>query len=255
MPTVSSVKEQMARLVFACCAAAALSTAFAFGGEPDDVPPGFQSLVPGSDLAGWAGGSTADPRTIKPERQAAWDSQIAQHWWVDGEELVSDGHGPHLVTNKKYRDFELWVDWKLSPTGDSGVYLRDTPQVQLWDPTNEAAHKHGADRGSCGLWNNRGPGKWPLVLADKPTGEWNRTYIRMVGPYVRVVLNEQPVVEDAVLENYFDRNSPVFDEGRIHLQTHGSETRFRRLLVRGIPQAEAASLRQAIEDAAKPSAE
>jgi hypothetical protein len=113
------------------------------------------------------------------------------------------------------------------------------PPVQLWDPSNEAAHQNGADKGSGALWNNNGAGKWPLELADKPTGEWNRMYVRVVGPYVRVVLNDKLVVDDAKIENYFDRKADPLAEGRIHLQTHGSETRFRRVLVREIDVPEA----------------
>lgn len=218
----------------------------------DDLPEGFVSILPSEDFAGWVGGTTIHPKKITPEKQATWDHEVHEHWRLEGDELVSDGHPPHLVIAKKYRDFELCVDWKLSPEGDSGIYLRDTPQVQLWDPGNEAAHKHGSQKGSGGLWNNKGAGKWPLELADKPTNEWNRMTIRMAGPYVRVALNDKLVVDDAPLENFFDRSVPVFEEGRIHLQTHGSETRFRRLLVREIASDEAKDLVAEIESREKP---
>lgn len=227
--------------------AAALVALFPSLAAAKDAPKGFVSIFPPADLSGWVGGTTIDPAKITPEKQAEWDAMVPEHWRVEGDELVSDGHRPHLVTENKYRDFELLVDWNLAPEGDSGVYLRDTPQVQLWDPQNEAAHKHGSDKGSGALWNNTGAGKWPLTLADKPTGEWNAMSIRMVGPYVRVVLNGEVVVEDAPLENYFDRSASVFDEGRIHLQTHGSETRFRRLLVREIGTEESRRLVAEIE--------
>lgn len=217
----------------------------------EDNFEGFVSIFPEASLAGWVGGTTIDPTKITPEQQAKWDAELHDHWRVDGDDLVSDGHSPHLVTARKYDDFELLVDWNLAAKGDSGVYLRDTPQVQLWDPWNEAAYKHGAQKGSGALWNNNGPGKWPLEPADKPTGEWNTMAVRMVGPYVRVVLNDKLVVDDARLENYFDRAAPVFNEGRIHLQTHGSEARFRRLLVREIEPKEAASLIAEIESRPK----
>lgn len=217
----------------------------------DDVPEGFVSILPSEGFAGWLGGTTIHPAKITPEQQAVWDSELPEHWRVEGDVLVSDGHRPHLVTAKKYRDFELCVDWNLAPKGDSGIYLRDTPQVQLWDPKNEAAHPNGSQKGSGGLWNNKGAGKWPLEVADKPTNEWNRMRIRMVGPYVRVVLNDKLVVDDARLENFFDRAAPVFEEGRIHLQTHGSETRFRRLLVREIAAAESIELTPQIESSGK----
>ena len=219
-------------LTFACVVQAA-----------ENVPPkGFVALFDGKDLKGWKGGSTADPRKITPEQQAAWDAEVPKHWKVENGEIVSDGHGPHLVTDKNYGDFELWVDWKLAANGDSGIYLRDTPQVQLWDPTNKEAHQHGSDKGSGGLWNNQKAERWPSEVADKSIGEWNRMYVRMVGDKVTVVLNDKKVVDNVVLENYFDRSLPVFPTGTIQLQTHGSETRFKNVFVREIPGDEAAKL-------------
>jgi hypothetical protein len=173
------------------------------------APEGFVALFNGTDLEGWNGGSTADPRKITDEQQAKWDAGIAEHWRVENGELVNDGHEPHLATKKDYGDFELWVDWKLSPKGDSGIYLRDCPQVQLWDPTNEEAHKNGSDKGSGGLWNNQTHERWPSEVADKPVGEWNRMYVRMVGEYVTVVLNDKKIVDNVVLENYFDSAIPA----------------------------------------------
>ena len=216
--------------------------AYAAAEEMNKPPEGFIALFDGKDLSGWHGGSTADPRKITAEQQAEWDAEIPKHWSVDGGELVSDGHGPHLRTKEAYGDFELWVDWKLSPTGDSGIYIRDCPQVQLWDPANKEAHKNGSDKGSGALWNNEKHARFPTEVADKPTGEWNRMHIVMVGEYVTVTLNDKKVVDHVVLENYFDRSIPVFKEGAIHLQTHGSETRFRNVFVRKIPAEEATKL-------------
>jgi hypothetical protein len=215
--------------------------------DEETLPKGFKPLFNGKDLEGWQGGSTYDPAKITDEIQSKWDEEIKKHWQVKEDALVSDGHGPHLVTKAKYRNFELWVDWWLAPNGDSGLYLRDTPQVQIWDPANEAAHQHGSDKGSGGLWNNKRHERFPLEVADKPTREWNRMYVRMVGPYVLVKLNDKLVVDNVVLENYFNPDEPVLAEGRIHLQTHGSETRFRRVLLREIDKEESGDLLKKIE--------
>ncbi|HEX6961196.1 MAG TPA: DUF1080 domain-containing protein [Lacipirellula sp.] len=210
--------------------------------ELNHPPKGFTALFNGENLEGWKGGSTVAPEKVTPEQQAKWDADIPNHWRVENGEIVNDGHEPHLVTKKDYGDFELWIDWKLAPKGDSGIYLRGCPQVQLWDPKNEEAHKHGADKGSGGLWNNQQHERFPTEVADKPTGEWNRMYIRMVGERVTVVLNDKKVVDNVVLENYYDRSRPVFKTGPIHLQTHGSETRFRNVFLREIPPEEANKL-------------
>jgi hypothetical protein len=212
-------------------------------GEP---PEGFTPLFDGESLAGWGGGTTHDPAKISPEDQAKWDAAVPDHWRVENGELVNDGQEPHLATKHEYGDFEMWVDWKLAPAGDSGLYLRGCPQVQLWDPANEEAWPNGSDKGSGALWNNEKHERWPLVVADKPTGEWNRMYIRMVGQYVKVVLNDKLVVDDVVLENYYDRSKPVPMRGTIHLQTHGSETRFDNVFVREIPADEASRILEEI---------
>ncbi len=173
------------------------------------------------------------------------DGRCAKHWHVENGEIVNDGHGVHLATNKEYGDIELLIDYKMYPKGDSGIYLRSTPQIQIWDYTKEGGKWNlGADKGSGGLWNNsRGaPGKDPLVLADYPFGEWNRFRILMIGERVTVYLNNQLVVNNARLENYWDRKRPLPRKGPIQLQTHGSEIRWRNIFVREIPSDEANKL-------------
>ncbi len=248
----------MLRNLFAT-AGCALSALLLFGaGGAAQTPAGFTSLFNGKDLTGWRGrpgdGGVFSPYVeakFTPEeraaRQAEWNADRDAHWRVDAAkgEIVSDGHGVHLATGKAYGDFEFRVDWMLTqPCGDSGVYLRDFPQVQLWDPACAREQRNGADRGSGGLWNDNpdNPGRFPLVKADKAIGEWNTMAIRMVGTRVWVTLNGKPVVVGQVLDNYFDRTQPVLPAGSIELQTHGSEVRFRHIYVREIPEKEGKAL-------------
>ena len=214
-------------------------------------PAGFTALYNGKDLAGWRGGDTQDHRKylamapeVRDKQDADWLADVNMHWRADGAELVNDGKGRFLTTIKEYGDIELLVDYKALPLGDSGIYLRGVPQVQIWDHTNPAEFKNGADKGSGGLWNNSAgaPGKDPLVLADKPFGEWNHFRIVMVSNRVSVWLNEKLVVDHAVLENYYDRKTAIPDRGPIELQTHGSEIRWKNVFVREIPEAEAKAI-------------
>ncbi len=163
------------------------------------------------------------------------------HWTVENGELVNDGQGAYATTEKDYGDFELLVEYKTVPLADSGIYLRGCPQVQIWDYTEKAKFPLGADKGSGGLWNNSpgAPGKDPLVLADKPFGEWNKVHVIMVGARVSVWLNDKLVVDHALLENYYDRKTPVPPKGPIELQTHGGEIRWRNLFIREIGSDEA----------------
>jgi hypothetical protein len=108
--------------------------------------------------------------------------------------------------------------------------------VQIWDPANPKVQRHGADKGSGALWNNNpnSPGRFPRVKADRPVGEWNTFRIKMVGDRVTVHFNGQLTVDNAVMHNYFDRKSPMFERGPIQLQTHGAEMRFRNIFIREI---------------------
>src|SRR5437868_2346250 len=137
----------------------------------------------------------------------------------------------------------MLVEYKTVPRADSGIYLRASPQVQIWDSTEKEKFKMGADKGSGGLWNNSAgaPGKDPLVLADRPFGEWNQVHVIQVGERTTVYLNDKLVVDHARMENYWekDRKKPLFRTGPILLQTHGGEIRWRNLYVREIPSPEA----------------
>jgi hypothetical protein len=206
-------------------------------------PPGFTALYNGRDLSGWRGGDTFDhrkylamPDADRAKQDAEWTADMQAHWRAEGPELVNDGAGKYATTIKEYGDFELLIDYKTVPRADSGVYLRGCPQVQIWDYTNPAEFKNGAQKGSGGLWNNSAgaPGKDPLVLADKPFGEWNHFRIVMVGNRVSVWLNDKLVVDQAVMENYFDRKQPVPARGPIQLQTHGGEIRWRNIFIREV---------------------
>jgi hypothetical protein len=213
------------------------------------LPPGFTALFNGRDLAGWYGLEHFDPRQLwamspeqRAQKRAANLAGFQKHWRVENNELINDGDGPYATTEKEYGDLELLIEYKTVAKADSGIYLRATPQVQIWDFT-EAGGKWnlGANKGSGGLWNNSpgAPGKDPLVLADKPFGEWNSLRILQVGDKTTVYLNGMLVVDHAVMENYWDRQQPLWPKGPIQLQTHGGEICWRNVFVREIPPAEA----------------
>jgi hypothetical protein len=211
-------------------------------------PEGFRSLFNGKDLAGWRGMATENPYKLaekSDEERAAFFAKnqpdLESHWKVVDGVLVNDGHGPYATTVDDFGDIELLVEYKTMPKGDSGVYLRATPQVQIWDCTNEAAFKHGAQKGSGGLWNNSpgAPGKDPLAVADKTCREWNQLRIVQVGARTSVWLNGTLVVDHAIMENYWDRKKPLLRRGPIQLQTHGAEISWRNIFVREIGADEA----------------
>jgi hypothetical protein len=217
----------------------------------NEPPAGFTSLFNGKDLDGWRGGDTADHRALlampeekRNETVKKWTDDMLKHWKVENGELLNDGHGKYATTTKDYGNFELLVEYNMAPKGDSGIYLRNVPQVQIWDATDPDGGKLGRAKGSGGLWNNSpgAPGKDPLVLADKPAGEWNKFRIVMVGSRVSVWLNEKLVVDHAIMENYYDRKQPVPAAGPICLQTHGAPIKWRNIFIREIKPEEATKI-------------
>jgi len=196
---------------------------------------GFVPLFNGRDLEGWKG-LVADP----PKRagmtsdelakaQAAADASMRAHWRIEDGALVFDGKGESLCTAKDYADFEMLVDWKIEKNGDSGIYLRGSPQVQIWDPAANPV-------GSGGLYNNRKGASKPLEVADRPVAEWNTFRIIMIGDRVTVYLNDKMVVDNTVLENYWERDKPLYPAGQIELQAHGNVLYFKNIYVREIPR-------------------
>jgi Domain of Unknown Function (DUF1080) len=234
-------------LLLTCFALSASISSLSFAQEDNQPPKGFSALFNGHDFDEWMGSITKNPKELaamSKEERAEWDAKmkkgIHEHWHVDNGVLVSDGNPNFfLATPKDYGDFEMWVDWKIEKNGDSGIYLRGVPQVQIWDPTNAGEFKNGCDKGSGGLWNNKKHEQFPTEVADKPIGEWNRMYIRMVGPYVTVKLNGKKVVDDVILDNYYDPDSPLPMRGPLYLQTHTTKLYFRNVFVREIPADEA----------------
>ena len=167
------------------------------------------------------------------ETQAEADKKIALNWSVKDGCIVFSGEGDNLCSVKEYGDFELLVDWKISKEGDSGIYLRGSPQVQIWDIQRTDS---GVEIGSGGLYNNERNISNPLKVADNPAGEWNSFRILMIGEKVSVWLNGELVVDDVTMENYWDRSIPIFPKGPVELQAHGTDLAFRDIYIREIPE-------------------
>lgn len=206
---------------------------------------GFENLFNGTDLTGWKG-LVANPIARSKmtaqqlvDAQSKADTKIKSDWVVKDGLLVFTGHGDNLCTQKQYGDFELFVDWKITEKGDAGIYLRGTPQVQIWDTSRREV---GAQVGSGGLYNNQKNERNPKVVADNKVGSWNNFHIIMRGAVVTVYLNGVLVTDKIVLENYWDRTLPIFVKEQIELQAHGTYVAYRNIYIRELPSLEPTKL-------------
>ena len=209
--------------------------------EKENTPPtGFKALFDGKDLKGWKG-LLARPNDNPAKRaklsaeelsqeQAKADERMRAHWKAENGEIVFDGKGDSLCTKKDYGNFEMLVDWKIPPKGDSGIYVRGSPQVQIWEPKSPG--QFNPPDGSGGLYNNEKNPRHPLMFADHPVGEWNRFRIVMAGEKVHVFLNGELVVRDTTLENYWERDKAIYSTGQIELQNHGGPLWFKNIYIR-----------------------
>lgn len=199
---------------------------------------GFVNLFNGKDLTGWKGlvsnpiaRSKMSDSALQAAQQKANES-IKKDWIVKDGLLIFTGHGDNLATEKKYGDIEMYVDWKITEKGDAGIYLRGSPQVQIWDTSRREV---GAEVGSGGLYNNTKYQSKPLLVADNKIGEWNTFHIIMKGEKVTVYLNGILVTDNVILENYWDRKIPIFSKEQIELQAHGTYVAYRNIYVRELP--------------------
>jgi hypothetical protein len=214
------------------------------GADEPKPPEGFTALFNGENLKGWQGNIDMNQRAKLQEEQLKTllkdRTEIAlKHWTVKDGILHCDGKGGvSLQTDKDYGNFEMMVDWKIEKSGDSGIYLRGQPQVQIWDSDNLGKGLEAdVGTGSGGLWNNP-PGdkaKQPLKKADKPVGEWNSFHIVMIGDEVTVKLNGELVVGQGKLPNFWERGKALPSKGPIELQWHETPLWFKKIYIKELP--------------------
>jgi HEAT repeat protein len=200
---------------------------------------GLVPLFNNKDLTGWKGlvgnpieRSKMDARTLAKEQQKA-DDIMHKGWYVKDSILNFSGEGENICTTKQYRNFEMYVDWKIEKEGDAGIYLRGSPQVQIWDTSRVSV---GAQVGSGGLYNNQAHQSKPLKQADNAINDWNNFHIIMKGEKVTVYLNGVLVVDNIVMDNYWDRKQPIFPKEQIELQAHGTHVYYRDIYIRELPE-------------------
>ncbi len=215
------------------------------------------TLTAAEKAAGWT--LLFDGKTTNGWRGFNADSFPASGWVVEDGALKKvgkgekPGSGGDIVTADSYGDFELALDWKLTPGGNSGLkYLIVEPsdrkgragvgyEMQILDDERHPDAKEGVN-------GNRTAGALydliaPSAHAAKPIGEWNHVRLVVNGHHVEHWLNGQRVVQFEIgspemkgliakskykqIKGFGDATS-----GHVLLQDHGDEVSFRNIKIR-----------------------
>lgn len=166
-------------------------------------------LFDGRDLSGW--------QPLGPVRPPAWT--------VKEGVLTNSPSAPNLVSEKKFGNFSLDVEYRLAPRSNSGVALRGRYEVQLVDDFDRPASNRtsGAILGRIA----------PAVNASKPAGEWQTLAVRLVGRQVTVVHNGVRVIDKQTIDGptaiAMDANES--EPGPILLQGDRGQVEFRKIVV------------------------
>jgi 3-keto-disaccharide hydrolase len=185
------------------------------------------SLFNGKNLDGWQ--AVEGP-------MSAWKVE-------DGLLYCSGGGGGWLSTKDQYENFEIELEFRVPPGGNSGVMLRaphqGTPafsgmEIQILDDRAPEYAKLKPYQ-YCGSLYDLEP---PKTRASKPAGEWQKMHITCNGRNVQVSLNGTPIV-DANLDEYVDKEAthPGLKRmtGYVGLQNHGTRLDFRNVRLRKLP--------------------
>jgi len=204
--------------------------------SPDEQAAGWRALFDGKTTAGWRGyRQRGMPR--------GWQA-------VDGA-LTRVGEGGDIVTADQFANFELALEWKVAPRGNSGIFYRVTedqeqtyhsgPEMQVLD---DAGHRDGGSRlTSAGSLYGLYAAPAGVV---KPAGEWNAVRIVANGTHVEHWLNGVKVVEYELWSPDWERRVreskfkewPAYGRakrGHIALQDHGDWVAYRNIKIKVLP--------------------
>ncbi|MBX6364477.1 MAG: DUF1080 domain-containing protein [Gemmatimonadetes bacterium] len=235
----------LAALVAAACvrggpsaATKAAAASSPSAGTPGAEPAGaWEVLFDGHDLSRWRG-------FRMDHVPAAWrieDGAIALEPGTDGERA-------DLITRDTYRDFELELEWKIAPGGNSGIIYRvgenepytwrTGPEMQVLD-NERAEDNHPASHRAGALYDLYAPSEETV----RPAGQWNHVRIVVRDGRVEHWLNGKRIVAyelgsddwKAHVQASKFRTMPAFGtvtDGHIALQDHGAAVWYRNVRIR-----------------------
>jgi hypothetical protein len=190
--------------------------------RPDLGKVRFGEAVPlfnGRDLSGW--------RTWRPEKKNGWsvkDGLLINE--TPKTDFSAYGDYANLMTTREFGDFQLRIEFRVPPGGNSGIYLRGLYEVQVLDRDSRM-------QGISGVGSVFARVK-ATTNAGKPGGEWNRYDITLVDRHVTVVLNGVKVIDNEPVEGPTGGalRSDVTLPGPIYLQGDHTSVAYRNIRLR-----------------------
>ena len=227
-----------------------------------DTPP--NTLSEAERRGGWR--LLFDGRTTEGFRNYRSET-ISPGWAVEEGTLVRRSKGAgDLVTAEEFGSFELQLDYRISPGGNSGVMFHVTedgempwhsgPEVQIIDNAKGKDAQHAGwlyqlykplnAKWARQMEQEKGLASPEVVDATRPAGEWNRLALRVTPAGCEVLMNGVPYERFTIgSEDWNGRvakskfaafpNFAKAGRGRICLQDHGDEVAFRSLKIRPLP--------------------
>ena len=158
----------------------------------------------------------------------AWDVQHKDRpsgWSVTDSVMGNQPKANNLISKEKFKDFRLDAEYKLSPKGNSGIYLRGRYELQVLDDAGTAPESHG----HMAVYARKAPD----VNASKPAGEWQTAQITLVGNCVTVVLNGKTVHNNARIPAITGGalDAKETEPGPIMIQGDHEQVWFRKVIV------------------------
>jgi hypothetical protein len=186
----------------------------------DEKTAGFELLFNGTDLSGWEHNGKPGTFDVKDGLMRGWRQKETAYW---------------IGTRDEYGDFELRLEYRIPPKGNSGVFIRAprgsgrTSQLGMEIQIYDEGDKTTPHKGSTGsIYNVVAPKKF----AHKPPGEWNALWILCDGDRVKITINGE-VVNDALMSDYKElKDRPR--KGFIGLSAHTDAVEYRQIRLRQI---------------------
>lgn len=201
------------------------------GDPPFLLEQGWQPLLNGRDVSGWHGRDKDKPNEWYATPTIFFDRLLGPTR-LSGRKAIGDrivngptGRTVDLVTDAKFGDMELYLEWMVSKGSNSGVYLQGLYEVQVFDSYGSTEPVKSSDAGGIyHRWINETPsgGSAPRVNASRPPGHWQSYQIWFRAPrfdasgkkvenarFLRVLFNGTLVQENVELDGGTRASMPI----------------------------------------------